>query len=305
MTSIEHSERLTHPRPDGGIPKIAYPSLLLGAAALSAFMLVSVKTLHITIHAGITIAVNTAVACAMFVVAHEAMHHALGRREWVNEVIGRVAWFFVVPVAAWPAYRYLHREHHKHTNDPELDPDEFATHCSMWQVLIHWTFIEVFYARWYFKHLPTRLRGRNRREVICEVVEVTVTIMAVAGVIAACALTGHFVELGIIALIPQRLGIILLAWWFDWLPHHGLTSTPRSDRYRTARMRVGLEWLMTPLTMSQNYHLIHHLHPWLPFYRYQEAWESHDERYLAYDPPLVSVLGTPMTAEEYRHRRDG
>ena len=29
-----------------------------------------------------------------------------------------------------------------------------------------------------------------------------------------------------------------------------------------------MEWLLTPLMLSQNYHLVHHLHPSVPFYRY-------------------------------------
>ena len=60
----------------------------------------------------------------------------------------------------------------------------------------------------------------------------------------------------------------MLAWWFDWLPHHGLEDTQSENRYRATRNRVGLEWLFTPLMLSQNYHLVHHLHPSVPFYRY-------------------------------------
>ena len=59
-----------------------------------------------------------------------------------------------------------------------------------------------------------------------------------------------------------------LAWWFDWLPHHGLDETQSENRYRATRNRVGMEWLFTPLMLSQNYHLVHHLHPSIPFYRY-------------------------------------
>jgi fatty acid desaturase len=39
---------------------------------------------------------------------------------WLNEVVGRVS---VLPFqGCFPAYRYLHLEHHKHTNDPLKDP---------------------------------------------------------------------------------------------------------------------------------------------------------------------------------------
>ena len=42
-------------------------------------------------------------------------------------------------------------------------------------------------------------------------------------------------------------------------------------------MRMGWEWLLTPLLVCQNYHLIHHLYPTVPFYKIHDAW------YLKYD----------------------
>ena len=39
----------------------------------------------------------------------------------------------------------------------------------------------------------------------------------------------------------------------------------------TTRVRVGLEWLMTPMMLFQNYHLVHHLHPAVP----REALAQH------------------------------
>jgi hypothetical protein len=66
------------------------------------------------------------------------------------------------------------------------------------------------------------------------------------------------------------------AWWFDWLPQHGLADTQRTDRYRATRNRVGAEWLFTPVLLSQNYHLVHHLHPSVPFHRYLRTWKRNE-----------------------------
>ena len=100
-------------------------------------------------------------------------------------------------------------------------------------------------------------------------------------VIVAAAFTGHLWTLALIYLIPERVAMFVLAWWFDWLPHHDLEDTQRENRYRATRNRVGSEWILTPLLLSQNYHLVHHLHPSIPFYRYVAAWQRNEAAYLS------------------------
>lgn len=38
--------------------------------------------------------------------------------------------------------------------------------------------------------------------------------------------------------------------------------------FQATTIRRGWEWLLTPLMVYQNYHLIHHLYPTIPFYNY-------------------------------------
>lgn len=90
-------------------------------------------------------------------------------------------------------------------------------------------------------------------------------------------------------------------WWFDWLPHHDLADTQRSNRYGGAtRARVGMEWLYTPLMLSQNYHLVHHLHPSVPFYRYRKTWHRNEEAYLERGAAITTVFGQHLNAGDYR-----
>ena len=53
--------------------------------------------------------------------------------------------------------------------------------------------------------------------------------------------------------------------------------THQEDPFLASTMRMGWEWLLTPLLVCQNYHLIHHLYPTVPFYKIHDAW------YLKYD----------------------
>ena len=64
---------------------------------------------------------------------------------------------------------------------------------------------------------------------------------------------------------------------FVILPHHPVIVSQEEDAYLATTMRVGWEWLLTPLLVYQNYHLIHHLYPTLPFYKMHRVW------YLKYD----------------------
>jgi fatty acid desaturase len=79
--------------------------------------------------------------------------------------------------------------------------------------------------------------------------------------------------------IPQRMGIVLLGFLFNWLPHHDLTGTARIDRFQASRVRVGWERLMTPLLLSQNYHLVHHINPAVPFYLLARTWKQFEPDY--------------------------
>jgi fatty acid desaturase len=63
--------------------------------------------------------------------------------------------------------------------------------------------------------------------------------------------------------IPTRVGGVLLAIFFQWLPHHPFD---RTERYLNTR--ISLWPAGGVLTLQQNLHLMHHLWPSVPFYNY-------------------------------------
>lgn len=80
--------------------------------------------------------------------------------------------------------------------------------------------------------------------------------------------------------------------------------TQRSNRYRATRNRVGAEWLFTPVLLSQNYHLVHHLHPLVPFYRYLRTWRRNEEAYLERNAAISTVFGQQLNPDEYRQWKE-
>ncbi|KQH79478.1 electron transfer flavoprotein [Mycobacterium gordonae] len=303
MSTVEQEQATsgsaaTHALPDPGeaVPKLALPTIGIFLASLTAFVTCTVGYINGWSPWWVTIPVNAAVTFVMFTVVHDASHYSISSVRWVNGLMGRLAWLFVGPVVAFPSFGYIHIQHHRHSNDDDQDPDTFASHGKWWQLPLRWSMVEYFYLRYY---LP-----RARSRPVIEVAEtVLMMVLSLTG-LAVAIVTGNFWILLVVFLIPQRIGLTILAWWFDWLPHHGLEDTQRTNRYRATRNRVGAEWLFTPVLLSQNYHLVHHLHPSVPFYRYLRTWKRNEEAYLERNAAINTVFGQQLNPDEYREWKE-
>ena len=291
MTTNATPSRHALPDPGEPVPALALPTVGLFLAALALFVVSTWAALEGRAPVMVTIALNAAACFAMFTVAHDASHYSISRFRWVNRLLGRLATPFVTPAISFPSFGYIHIEHHRHSNDEENDPDTFANHGPWWQLPLRWAAMDVSYARFYVRNLSSRPKT--------EVAESGVLLLASITGIAVAVGTGHFWTLAVVYLIPERLAVVVLAWWFDWLPHHGLAFTQRENRYRATRNRVGMEWLFTPLMLSQNYHLVHHLHPSIPFYRYARTWRRNEQAYLERDAEISTVFGQRLEPEQY------
>ncbi|MGQ0576169.1 MAG: fatty acid desaturase [Pseudonocardia sp.] len=297
MTSAAEVTRPTTPAgvpdPAEPVPALALPTLglFIGSAVVWGLTTYAALGLHWSPWA--TIPIYTVVSFVMFTVLHDAVHYSISRKRWVNGLLGRLSIPFVVPYAAAPLFGFVHIEHHRNTNEEiDADPDAWATDGPWWQLPFRWLTIDVWYAAFYVKNI----RRRSGRELA----ETAAIIVAFIAGITVAALTGTLWTVALIYLIPARIGLGLLAWWFDWLPHHGLTVTQRENRYQATRIRVGMEWLLTPGLLYQNYHLVHHLHPSIPFYRYIAAWKRNEDAYLDRESSIMTAFGRDLTPDEYR-----
>ena len=240
--------------------------------------------------------VNAVASYLAFTVAHEAAHHSAGRSR-VNGWMGRIATPIFAPHASFPTWRFIHMQHHRFTNhDDGSDPDHFTMAGPGWQRPFRWLTVDLYYLVFY---VP-KLGGRPRAERL----EALATIGLLIALIASATATGHLLDLAVVLLIPCRLAVLYLAWAFDYLPHNGLRHRPAEDRMKTTRNRIGMEALLTPALLYQNYHLVHHLHPLVPFYRYLAVWRRNESDYLEGDPALSTARGRELTVAEYRRIRE-
>lgn len=285
------------PNPGETLPKVAVPTVLLFFTAFAVWCVSVGGMLAGTLPWQAVILINAAVSFVMFTVLHDCTHHAIGRSDWINELFGRLSTLWVTSYASFSLVRFIHIEHHRNANEGMwVDPDGWASAGPLWQQPLRWATMDIWYAIFWLRH--------SLHRPLSEVVETGLLFLATIAALFWCAVNGYLFEALVIYVIPQRIAVFLLVWWFDWLPHHGLEDTARENRFRATRNRVGLEWLMTPLMLYQNYHLVHHLHPAIPFYRYISAWRRNEQAYLANDPALSTVMGREVSPEEYRSRRN-
>jgi len=245
----------------------------------------------------VSTALNAIASYVLFTVAHDASHHSLSTHPRVNDLFGRVATAFFAPHAGFRTWRFIHMQHHRFTNHEDgSDPDHYTNRGPGWQAPLRWLTIDLWYMVFYLPKLPSRPRG--------EQVELLATWTVIFGASAAVIVTGHLGELIVLYYLPVRIAVMFLGFAFDYLPHHGLHGTPSQDRLKTTRNRVGAERVISPLLLFQNYHLVHHLHPRVPFHRYLAVWWRNEEAYLQGGPALSTVRGRPITVDEYRRMRE-
>jgi ring-1,2-phenylacetyl-CoA epoxidase subunit PaaE len=288
--------RTVIPDPADRVPLIAWPTiaLLLAAAGLAAAS--TLLGLDGTLPAPVSVLLNAIASYLFFTVAHDAAHSSASSNRTLNLWIGRVSTPFITPSASFGVWRFIHMQHHRFTNHEDgSDPDHYTMEGPAWQRPLRWVTVDFNYLAFYAR----RFGGRPLSEKVESIVQSVVVLALMALVIAR----GSFVDLLFYVLIPQRLALLWLAFAFDYLPHHGLHLRPEQDRLKTTRNRIGSEPWLSPLLLYQNYHLVHHLHPVVPFYRYIRVWRRNEEAYLDGGPALTTVRGRPITVEEYRALR--
>lgn len=280
------------PDPGEGVPTISWPIVGIFSGAIAVFAFSTWAALTDELPVPVTVLLSATAVFVLFTVLHDASHYSISTHRWVNVTFGRVAMFFVSPLISFKSFAFIHIEHHRNTNDGEFDPDHWVSSAPWWQLPIRFPAMDLPYIGFLVRNVRRRPRA--------EVVETAALMTFSLTVIVWAAFSGNLWMLAVTCLIPGRVAMFVLAWWFDWLPHHDLEDTQSENRYRATRNRVGSEWILTPLLLSQNYHLVHHLHPSIPFHRYVATWRRNEEAYLERDAAIGTVFGQQLDPDEYR-----
>ena len=232
--------------------------------------------------------INIIAYYALFTPVHDAMHSSISSKSRVNDAMMFLLMLSFVPGNSGKFLGLMHMQHHRFAND-ELDPDHKLV-SSPFNILFLWFFWDFRYIFIYFKnkkHYPQYNLIRLFTEVVVG--------FSVVGVVAFF----FPIEVLLLWFIPTRAMIWLVCLVFMYLPHVPHNTTHKNDPYRATSMRLGWEWLLTPLMMYQNYHLTHHLYPTIPFYRYKKAWLARKTFHESNNPAIVNAFRlTPKPSAE-------
>ena len=200
--------------------------------------------------------------------SHEAQHDIIAKPgtklRWLNQLVGHLS---TLPlVLPYRVAKITHMEHHKHANDPALDPDH-STHAAgplqaIWKSLQN----RQPRAKGGFNAYGETLQRKGREDVI---VDGVLYELVFYGVLFAFAWSGFAIEAAVLWWLPRHIGLSYIVFFLSWAPHHPAQAKGRYRDTRSFRSVLG-----NIGSLGMQYHIIHHLRPRIPLYRTPRAyWE--------------------------------
>ena len=205
-----------------------------------------------------------------FTLLHETSHRTPFKSRRLNDVVGHICGFILLLPPEW--FRLFHMEHHRHTNNPEADPElAGAKPTSRRQYLWHITGLPVWWSSiktlWQnaFDVIDAAYITEGKAADVQREARIYLGLYALAIVLIAL---GNTVLL-MIWVIPVLLGQPFLRLYL--LAEHAGCSHSKNlfENTRTTYTNGFVRWL----AWNMPYHAEHHIYPAVPFFKLQEVNE--------------------------------
>ncbi len=188
-------------------------------------------------------------------VIHDASHNSAHRNRILNAILGHGSALMLG--FAFPVFTRVHLQHHAHVNDPENDPDHFvSTGGPLWLIATRFFYHEVYF-------FQRRLWKKY------ELLEWFLSRLFLFTVVLLGIHYGFMDYIMNFWFVPALVVGVALGLFFDYLPHRPFKET---NRWKNARVYPSA--ILNILIFGQNYHLIHHLWPSIPWYQYKPAYHT-------------------------------
>ncbi|ABX08190.1 beta-carotene hydroxylase [Prochlorococcus marinus] len=210
-------------------------------------------------------------------VIHDACHKAAHPNKWINQAMGHGA--AILLGFSFPVFTRVHLQHHSHVNDPKNDPDHIvSTFGPVWLIAPRFFYHEYFFFQRKLWRRYELMQWGLERAIFLSIV--------LAGIKFDFMNIIYNLWFGPALMVGVTLGI-----FFDYLPHR-----PFLARNKWKNARVYPSRVMNILIMGQNYHLIHHLWPSIPWFEYKAAYEK--------TKPLLDAKGSPQRMGIFESKQD-
>lgn len=248
------------------IPKVAWGTVCLFLGLVVGYATMIVAIINQSLPYYIVLPVLAYLAFAGFTVMHEAGHGNIFQAgsKW-KALETPMGWIASLPLLLMP-YRHfqkLHDRHHAFTNDPDRDPDYMANNSTPFHIIFNTLALPIKYLTLVlikFRHIKV-IRGTY--------FSTAVYLCVVAGILTTLIINIGGEEVVLYLLLPNLIAVFFLAMFFDTIPHFPQQTL---GRYHDTRIIIGkrLKWVM----LGQNYHLIHHMYPRVPWNKYDEVFDA-------------------------------
>ena len=210
-------------------------------------------------------------------VIHDACHKAAHPVPWINQAMGHGS--AILLGFSFPVFTRVHLQHHIHVNDPKNDPDHIvSTYGPIWLIAPRFFYHEIFFFQRKLWRKYELLQWGIERSIFITII--------LAGLKFDFMNLIYNLWFGPALMVGVTLGI-----FFDYLPHR-----PFRSRNKWINSRVYPGKFLNILIMGQNYHLIHHLWPSIPWFEYKIAYEK--------TKPLLEMKGSPQRVGIFETKKD-
>ncbi len=201
----------------------------------------------------------------LFTTLHESIHRTAFESQWLNDAVARVCGFLILLPPDW--FRYFHFAHHRHTQDPQNDPELIQPKPETpLQYAIHISGLPVWYS--HLKTLvrnasglkpgafvPSSAQARIRREARM--------MLCLYGLVLLMAIWFQYPDLLYVWVLPAIIGQPFLRFYL--LAEHGRCALV-SNMFANSRTTY-TNAIVRRLAWNMPFHAEHHAFPAVPFHQ--------------------------------------
>lgn len=246
------------------VPVFSIPQIVLAGGALALFGASTAGYMTGQFPLLAAMFCNLIAVYLAFTPLHDASHRAVSSNGFLNDLIGVVTGQLLLPGINMTAFRTIHMDHHRYVGQEGRDPDTAFVKPPRPFGLFYLMFADVHWAIWYVRygrHLWSRKAGAY----------ILLLLVMLVASHAAFLLSPWWKEFLLLYVVPQRLGLGVVAYTFAHIQHpHGLTWD--NEPFQST-LYVRGNSPFRRLMFGQEEHIIHHLTPHIPWFKYKRVWD--------------------------------